>query len=163
MATNISTAMNKPELYPTLRKTFVFKFYHSTPASLVFPLLCPERQKDWLDGWSYEMKYSESGLIEQDCIFYTSTDSQTKDVWVVSFYDIVDRQIEFLRVSPEACVIKINMTVKDIKDQQAETEIIYTYTALNPRRAFFLEHYMEPLLQKSVNMWGESLNRFLEQ
>ena len=34
----------------------------------IFPLLDPVREKEWLDGWEYEMIYSNSGLGENGCI-----------------------------------------------------------------------------------------------
>jgi hypothetical protein len=38
----------------------------------VFPLLCPVREKEWLENWQYQMLYSESGLAETGAVFATT-------------------------------------------------------------------------------------------
>ena len=43
---------------------------NATPEKM-FPLLCPVREADWLDGWRYNMIYSESGLVEEGAVFST--------------------------------------------------------------------------------------------
>lgn len=53
----------------------MFKSYRQTidaPPETVFPLLCPVREAEWLDGWEYEMIYSMSGLIEKGAAFSTA-------------------------------------------------------------------------------------------
>ena len=39
---------------------------------IVFPLLCPVREVEWLDGWEYKMIYCVSGLIEKGAVFSTA-------------------------------------------------------------------------------------------
>ena len=54
------------------------------PAAKIFPLLCPVREYDWIDGWECEMIYSESGVAENNCIFKTDFMDRGEDLWVVS-------------------------------------------------------------------------------
>src|SRR6185312_15911284 len=42
-----------------------------SPAS-VFPLLCPVREADWIQGWDPLLVVSESGVAEPDCAFVTA-------------------------------------------------------------------------------------------
>ena len=39
--------------------------------SKVFPLLCPVREADWIDGWNPVLVLTQSGFAEQDCVFIT--------------------------------------------------------------------------------------------
>ena len=42
------------------------------PRERIFPLFCPVREKEWIDGWTgdiYTMIRSRSGLVEKDSIF----------------------------------------------------------------------------------------------
>ena len=68
------------------------------PPSEVFPLLCPVREYDWIDGWDCEMVFSHSGVAEEGCVF-TRTDETGPAVWVVSRYE-PDERIEFVITSP---------------------------------------------------------------
>ena len=35
----------------------------------LFPLACPVAEYKWIDGWDFEMVYSECGAMEEHCIF----------------------------------------------------------------------------------------------
>ncbi len=76
----------------------VKEYTHRVAASKdrVFPLLCPKRECDWLDGWSYEMVHSESGFAELDCVFRTNFPEMGQAIWVVSRYDPCDGEIQFV-------------------------------------------------------------------
>ena len=54
-----------------IQKTFEFTRENTGSIDEVFPLLCPVRERDWLDGWEFRMIHSSSGLIEKDCVFAT--------------------------------------------------------------------------------------------
>jgi hypothetical protein len=43
-----------------MQKEFVFEV--AAPPDRVFPLLCPVRERDWLEGWEADMVYSASGV-----------------------------------------------------------------------------------------------------
>ena len=59
---------------------------NATPEK-VFPLLCPVREADWLDGWQYSMIYSESGLVEEGAVFSTPCEGEEDTVWIVTKHD----------------------------------------------------------------------------
>ena len=67
----------------------------------IFPLLCPVREYEWIDGWTCDLIYSTSGLAEEDCIF-TTTDFPPigHTVWVTTVSDAETRRREFVRVTP---------------------------------------------------------------
>lgn len=60
----------------------------------VFPLLCPVREYEWLDGWHCRMIYTDSGVAEDNCIFETNF-NEGRMTWVVSRYE-PSRHIEFV-------------------------------------------------------------------
>lgn len=66
----------------------------------VFPLLCPVREYEWIDGWQCEMIHSASGVAEAGAVFRTSfAQDGPIDTWVISRYE-PPRAIEFVRVNP---------------------------------------------------------------
>jgi len=65
----------------------------------VFPLLCPVREYEWIEGWRCEMIYSASDLAEAGAVFRTEFPQDgPPDVWVISRY-VPPRTIEFVRVN----------------------------------------------------------------
>ncbi len=53
------------------------------PPSRVFPLLCPVREADWLEGWDPPLVLSNSGVAERDCVFLTDA-SPGHAIWYVT-------------------------------------------------------------------------------
>ena len=62
------------------------------PPDVVFPLICPVREAEWLDGWGdgFELIYSASGLAEKNCVFRTYGQDQPEMIWTMSEHDSVD-------------------------------------------------------------------------
>jgi hypothetical protein len=76
------------------------------PPEAVFPLLCPVREYEWLDGWTCEMIYSVSGVAEENCIFKTPAAPST---WNVDTYE-PPKRIAFTVVSSEqVCRLSIHL------------------------------------------------------
>ncbi len=145
----------------SLRKCFDYQQEHPFPAARVFPLLCPERQKEWLDGWDYKMIYSKSGLIEKDCVFVTPHNGNGQDTWMVTAYSISDRYIEYVILCDQEYALKIQIQVASLSGGSSSTYINYTFTSLNEKRAEFIETYYEVFFEKSMKKWEESLNYYL--
>lgn len=146
---------------PSWRKVFNYQQEHPFPASRVFPLLCPERQKEWLDGWDYEMIYSKSGLIEKDCVFVTPHSGNGIDTWTVTAYSIPERFIEYVSFCKGEYVLKIQIQVEASSEKRAISYISYTFTSLNEKRAEIVDTFYEEFFQKSMKKWEKSINYYL--
>ena len=46
----------------------------------VFPLLCPVKEVQWLDGWEYDMVFSRSSFVEEGCVFMTPGDGEADTI-----------------------------------------------------------------------------------
>lgn len=80
----------------------------------VFPLLCPVKEYDWLEDWSCELIYTESGVAELDCVFTTAfPDEGGMETWVVSEYE-PNRRIGFTRFNPLR-TIRYTITLEEIE------------------------------------------------
>jgi len=109
----------------------------------VFPLLCPVRELDWLDSWNYKMIHSNSGLIEKDCVFTTPHHVDFETIWYVTQYDKSNYKIEFVRVTPNENVVKINIQLEKINEQKTRVIIDYQYTALNEEQNKFIKEELK--------------------
>lgn len=143
------------------QKTLSFTQTNHGNIDQVFPLLCPVREKDWLDGWDYQMIYSESGLIEKDCVFTTPGSGENDTVWQVTQYDRENYFIEFVRVSPGENIVKINIQLEKVAENRTHAHIQYQYTGLNEAQNDFIENKLESSFTDSMNWWEKAINHYM--
>lgn len=93
------------------------------PPEKVFPLLCPVRESEWLDGWSCRLLHSESGVAEKGAVFTTDFRAEGFSIWTVSRYE-PDRAIEFVVVFPESHVLTIGIALAPV--EAAATRMTWT-------------------------------------
>ncbi len=86
------------ESFTSKKVTLNYKQINNAPLEKVFPLLCPVREKEWLDGWNYKMIYSESGTAEDGCVFTTPSQGEFESIWTVTNYDRANFKIAFVKV-----------------------------------------------------------------
>ena len=79
-----------------LRREFEAEYDLAFAAEQVFPLLCPVREYDWIEGWQCELVQSVSGLVERDCVFVTDFPDQGREVWHTTRHE-PPRVVEFVR------------------------------------------------------------------
>ncbi len=144
-----------------LQKTLEFTQTNHGNIDQVFPLLCPVREADWLDGWEYKMIHSKSGLIEQDCVFSTPHHGKFETIWQVTQYDKEHYHIEFVRLTPKENIVKINIKLKEIDTKTTQADISYQYTALNPEQNEFIKNELEQSFKQSMNWWEKAINHYL--
>lgn len=129
--------------------------------SEVFPLVCPVREAEWLDGWRYTMLYSVSGLVEQGAVFSTPGDGEEDTVWIVTKHDAVRRVVEFTRFTPgsRVCVLRIDITPDGTN--RSLVDVDYTYTTIAAAGQRFLDELTEEVFRADVTFWERSMNHWL--
>lgn len=134
---------------------------HTTPEE-VFPLLCPVREAEWLDGWQYTMIYSESGLVEEGAVFITPLEGEEDTVWVVTKHDPAKHEVEFTRFTHQSrtCVLRIAVKPKD--GNSSYVDVSYTYTGITQAGNDFIDNFTEEAFLEAVTFWEESMDYFLE-
>ncbi len=128
----------------------------------IFPLLCPVREKDWLDGWEYEMIYSKSGLAEENAVFTTPNEDGQSTVWQVTEYDSENYKIGFLRIRAGYEVVRIQIELTERADELTDSHISYRYTGLSEERNAFIENELESEFRESMEWWEKALNYYLK-
>lgn len=126
----------------------------------VFPLLCPVREKEWVEGWDPVAVYSRSGLAEQDCIFVTE-DGRRESIWMITRRDLENFRLEMVKVTPGMTVGKVTITLREDGEGFTEAVITYMYTALSEEGTRFVEAYTEEYYAEFMGYWEKTLNDFL--
>ena len=84
------------------------------PAQEVFPLLCPKREEEWIEGWVpgiYKLIFARSGVNEKNCVFQESLTraflfgETGPTTWVTTAFDGKNHSLEFLLIFGEAAVL----------------------------------------------------------
>lgn len=145
----------------TARRVFSYRQVNLAPPENVFPLLCPVREKEWLDGWEYKMVFSKSGFAEQGCVFSTPFDEKTVTTWYITQYDPADYKIQFVRVTPSTEIVRIDISLeKNAENTSALIE--YEYTALTESRLNWLLQEAAPAFTENMRFWEKAINHYLQ-
>ena len=131
------------------------------PVDRVFPLYCPEREKEWIDGWDYRMVHSESGYVESGCVFITTHHSAEPTVWYVTGHDPANHTVEMVRVSPGEMVVRLRIVSTAIDAERSRSHVTYEYTALNETVNTWLRESVDEAFQKMMTGWEKALNHYM--
>ena len=113
-----------------VRKNFEFSYEVSAESEKVFPLLCPVREYEWLDGWACEVVYTQSGVAELGCVFKTRFDNVSA-TWHVNLYE-PPRRIEYLIVAPDTLITRLAIDVTRSGEGRTQLQWHRVFTALSP-------------------------------
>lgn len=135
------------------------------PPERVFPLLCPVREAEWLEGWGeiVEMVHSESGLAEEGCVFLTRPPDQVETVWVITRHDATRGEVEFVRVTLGLLATRLHIRVEAAAGEASRVEITYLFTPLSEAGdALAREAHSEAAFRRSMAWWEASMNHWLK-
>ena len=131
------------------------------PPSDVFPLLCPVRESDWIEPWSCDMVYTQSGIAEKNAIFKTDFSSQGgRETWVVCRYDPPEA-IEFIRFIPEFKVNRLDVALMPAAETTRATWT-HTYTGLSEAGNRWIRDLSDETFQSEKRMLEKLLNHYLK-
>lgn len=129
----------------------------------VFPLICPVREADWLDGWDYRLIYSESGFAEEGCVFTSHHPGEEIDtIWMITRHDPVEKVAEFARITPGSRAAKLTVKILDAGDAKSLVDIEYVFTALNEKGNEYLDELTEDEFKADMRIWEDSMNYYLQ-
>ncbi len=153
-------AMGDPNFHPS-RVTYEYRQTINAAADHVFPLLCPVRESEWLDGWQFNLIFSRSGLIEEGAVFTTPGENEADTVWIVTRHEPLVREIEFVRFTHGSRVCVLRIAVLPRSAHSCNVDIVYTYTSTSPAGNEFIEDFTQESFLEAVSFWERSLNHFL--
>ena len=130
------------------------------PPKEVFPLLCPVREYEWIEGWACEMVYSDTGAAENNCIFKTKFLRGVEATWVVSKFDEDNFVKEFVIFYPDMSVERIDVSLKENEDGSTTLQWTRTSTGLSQKGNQMLEHTTGETFQAIMAHLVESLNHY---
>ena len=126
----------------------------------VFPLLCPVREVEWVQGWEPRLVISESGVVEPDCVFVTP-DQPTESIWVTTRCEPERHRLELIKVTPGLAVGRIEISLEAAGERDTHAHVSYEYTALGYAGEKFVGRFTEAHYEGFMKEWESELNAFL--
>ena len=142
------------------RSTFSYVHRIQAAPDVVFPLLCPVREHDYLTDWKADILYSESGVAEEGCVFATPNPEGSPTTWAITVHDAEAGRIQFVTFTPESRVGRLDVALEPDGDATAIT-FTYTHTAIDPVGEAFLAEFTEERFRKKMAAFEASLNRYV--
>jgi hypothetical protein len=144
---------------PPNRVTHTYTQRLVAPPAAVFPLLCPVREADWIDGWNPLQVLSHSGLAEPDCVFVT--DAEPFDaVWFITRHEPERGFVEMIKVTPDVTACKLTIRVR-AAGAGSEADVTYSHTSLGPQGDLFVASFTAEYYVQFMREWEERMNHYL--
>lgn len=133
------------------------------PPERVFPLYCPVREADWVAGWDPSVVYTNSGLVEKDCVFTTKhEDRGVESTWVVTEYDTDAFFVQMVKFTPGVTVCRLEIRLAPAGPQKTSAAVTYCHTSLGPEGDAFLEGFTEEFYGGFMREWERAMNHYLK-
>ena len=128
----------------------------------VHTLICPVKEAEWLDGWDYDLIFSQSGFAEAGCVFISRTAGEKETIWLITRRDDQNYETEFVRVTPQSRIACLTVRIEDGGNHTSRMHVAYTFTALTAQGNQFIENFTEKNFVKDMQFWEATLNHYLE-
>jgi len=125
----------------------------------VFPLLCPVREADWIDGWDPLVVITESGVAEPDCVFVTPAVPHDA-IWYITRHEPESGSIQMLKITPGVTACRLDIKAGAARGG-AEATISYTHTSLGPEGDEFVKAFTAQYYLLFMQEWEARINRYL--
>lgn len=154
-------AENARDATTVKRTRQTMQFDLNASADRVFPLFGPIRESEWDPNWKPAMLFPADGSQTGDGAVFTVTHPGAQaSVWVMSRYDAAARQIQYVRFTPGAVVVLIDIGVRSAGRSRSVATVTYNYTSLSPEGDRILERF-EQVFPHWPREWGDAINHYL--
>ncbi len=132
----------------------------SSKPGFVFSLLCPEREKEWIDGWEYEMIYSQSGFAEKGCTFKTEFQPEGEAYWIMTRC-VPPYEAEYVRFVVGKVFVTLSFKLSE-DDGGTAMDVAYSYTGITEEGNRFIAEHATAKLELVMKNIEDSLNYFAQ-
>ncbi len=126
---------------------------------LVFPLLCPVREADWIEGWDPLRVITGSGVAEPDCVFETAA-TPGNATWYVTRHEPANGFVEMIKITPQVTACRLSIQLRPVSTG-TEAAVTYTHTSLGPSGDAFVASFTEDYYGQFMRDWESRMNHYL--
>jgi len=124
----------------------------------VFPLLCPVREADWIEGWDPGVVITTSGVAERDCVFTTAAKPHDA-IWYVTRHE-PPAFVEMIKITPGVSACRLTIELRPAP-AGTEADVTYSHTSLGPEGEALVAGFTEDHYRRFMRDWESRLNHYL--
>ncbi len=145
-----------------VRQSHEYVQHNQAPPERVFPLLCPAREAEWVDGWKHRMVYSASGIAEPGAVFVTPAESGDGELtWMCTEYDPQQFRVSYAWVWPGMIATYLRIALAPSPDGTTVATVGYTYTGLSAEGNRRVEGFDRAWYESRMRGWEAAINHYL--
>lgn len=130
------------------------------PPDRVFPLLCPVREAEWLDGWDPLWVASNSGVAEPDGVFITQSAGLPEAIWYITRHEPDRGLVEMIKITPDVTACRLRIQVR-AAPAGSEAVVTYGHTSLGPSGDALVASFTAAYYAQFMRDWESRMNYFL--
>lgn len=142
-----------------IRATRTYTQHLVAAPTVVFPLLCPVRESEWIEGWDPTSVISFSGVAEPDCVF-TTPSGPNNAIWYITRHEPHNGFVEMLKISPMITACRLTIQLHPTATG-CDATITYSHTSLGPEGDAFVTSFTEDYYCQFMKDWESRMNHFL--
>lgn len=127
----------------------------------IMPLYCPVRELDWCENWAPTAVYSNSGVVEKDCIFITPHGNDDI-VWIVSDFNLEKGFVKMFYHVPGVLVTKLEIQTSFIAKNKTKAILSYSKTSLSKKGDEALIEFTKESYDIMMDSWEKAMNHYLK-
>jgi hypothetical protein len=112
-----------------IRKEFANEAVIQARPEMVFPLLCPIRENEWIDGWDAKVLFSKTGVAEDNGVFHTRI--AFGETWVTTRHEPKEYRVEYTIFAGGHAILRLDLALDDLGDGTSRLRTRRTYTTLD--------------------------------
>lgn len=97
----------------------------------IFPLLCPVREAEWIEGWVGTPVHSASGVAEENGVYRVQSPGRPDSIWMVLRRDPSARELDLVFFVPGLQVTRLLVDVAAISASESRLSVRYVRTGLS--------------------------------
>ena len=130
------------------------------PVELVFPLLTPAGETDWVPGWEPEYLHPTSGETCDGMVFRTGKGAETT-LWACVAWDPAEFNARYVRVTPGSRFGFVEVDCRAAAVDRTEATVGYAFTALGADGAAWLDGFSEAAFAEMLETWRVAIDGLL--
>lgn len=127
----------------------------------IFPLLCPVRETEWVDGWIGNAVFSKSGYAEENGVFSTEHDGEDDTIWFVTKRDAAAHEIEFVYFVPRIQVVRLVVRLAPLSADETALSVEYIRTGISDAGNDVIEK-SDSHFDAMMTAWEASMNHYIK-
>jgi hypothetical protein len=123
----------------------------------VFALLCPIREREFIEGWQCDLIFAESGGIEREMIVTTAGTGSQARIWFVADHDPAARYLRYVVIEPGLWLRTLEVRVEGHAEAACTLTAVSTVTCMTPAASSAVAGFTAEALDEDLRAWGREL------